>query len=117
MRTINGRQVKSAKVFREAGNWRWRILDAHGAEYLDGGNYASREAAERGLDDAYDPPKDPQVAALLGLLKGGGYTRRGAAAELGISDRMMRYYCAGKQPIPRAVMLALSHLVECAPGS
>lgn len=116
MRTINGQQVKSAKVFTEGCQWRWRILDVRGAEYLDGGNYASREAAERGLDDAYDPPTDPQVAKLLSLLKDGGYTQVDAARDLGLSPRMMRYYCAGTKPVPLSVMLALTHLVVCAPS-
>lgn len=113
MRTVNGKQVKTARVFAEGDYWRWRIVDVRGIECLDGGNYRSREAAERGLEDAYDPPKDPQVAALLALLKDGGYSQRGAARELDVSERQMRYWCAGEKPIPRVVLLALSHLVEC----
>lgn len=60
------------------------------------------------------PPKGRTDAARLReLLAAGGYSQRGAARELGISERMMRYYCAGEQPVPRVVMLALEHLVEC----
>lgn len=47
------------------------------------------------------------------LLSDGGYTQRGAARELQISERMMRYYCSGEQPVPRVVMLAIEHLVSC----
>lgn len=52
-------------------------------------------------------------AKLLDLLRAGQYSQRGAARELGISERMMRYYCAGTQPVPRVVLLALEHLVTC----
>lgn len=113
MRTINGRRVASVKVFEADGLWRWRIIDALGTEYLDGGNYRSREAADQGLDDAYDPPADPQAGILNQLLREGGYSQRGAAKELEISERMMRYYCAGSKPVPRVVMLAVQHLVNC----
>jgi hypothetical protein len=61
--------------------------------------------------------RNAEQTALLTLIAQGGYTQRGAALELGISERMMRYYCAGKQPVPRVVMLALMHLVECAPSN
>lgn len=50
---------------------------------------------------------------LQRLIDHGGYSQRGAAKELQISERMMRYYCAGKQPVPRVVMLAMRHLVHC----
>jgi hypothetical protein len=65
------------------------------------------------LDDAYDPPTDPQVAKLLNLLKDGGYTQRRAARDLDVSERMMRYWCTGKYLVPRAILLALTHLVQC----
>ncbi len=57
----------------------------------------------------------PDRETLLTLIAQGGYTQRGAARELGINERTMRYYCAGTQPVPRAILLALTHLVECAP--
>jgi hypothetical protein len=59
--------------------------------------------------------RNAEQTALLKLIAQGGYTQRGAARELDISERMMRYYCAGQQPVPRVVMLALTHLVECPP--
>jgi len=37
-------------------------------------------------------------------------TRHAAAAELGISERMLAYYEAGERPVPRAVMLAIHAL-------
>jgi hypothetical protein len=114
-RTINGRAVRSAKVFESNGLWRWRIVDALGQEFLDGGNHKTREAADTGLDAAYDPPTDEQAAELRKLIADGGYSQRGAAKELQISERMMRYYCAGEQPVPRVVMLAMRHLVHCPP--
>jgi predicted transcriptional regulator len=50
---------------------------------------------------------------LLDLLRAGQFSQRGAARELGISERAMRYYCAGDQPVPRVVLLALEHLASC----
>lgn len=58
-------------------------------------------------------PPNPTLERLLLLLKQGGYSQRGAARELEISERMMRYYCSGERPVPRAVMLAMEHLVNC----
>lgn len=65
-----------------------------------------------GFRDGTLPP-NPTLDRLLLLLKQGGYSQRGAARELEISERMMRYYCAGDKPVPRTVMLALEHLVNC----
>lgn len=53
------------------------------------------------------------AARLRSLIEQGGLTQRGAARELEISERMMRYYCSGAQPVPKVVMLALEHLVTC----
>jgi hypothetical protein len=114
-RTVNGRAVRSAKVFESDGLWHWRIIDEGGAEYLDGGNYRSREQADAGLDAAFDQPKDAKAVELRKLIAAGGYSQRGAARELQISERMMRYYCSGEQPVPRVVMLAMRHLVHCPP--
>lgn len=52
---------------------------------------------------------------LRKLIERGGYSQRGAAKELQVSERMMRYYCSGEQPVPHVVMLAMRHLVECPP--
>lgn len=37
-------------------------------------------------------------------------SQRGAAKELGISERQMRRYCAGDAKVPRLVELALLYL-------
>lgn len=50
---------------------------------------------------------------LLSLLRAGQYSQRGAARELGVSERTMRYWCSGTREIPRYILLALAHLVEC----
>lgn len=55
------------------------------------------------------------AAHLRTLIERGGYSQRCAARELGISERMMRYYCSGEHPVPRVVMLAMEHLVNCPP--
>lgn len=65
------------------------------------------------IDDLLPPPANAE--RLRKLIDQGGYTQRGAARELQISERAMRYYCSGDQPVPRAVMLAMEHLVECQP--
>jgi hypothetical protein len=39
-------------------------------------------------------------------------SQRGAAIVLGISDRMMRHYCAGTAPVPDAIFLALERLAD-----
>lgn len=39
-----------------------------------------------------------------------GLSQRGAARELGVSERAMRYWCAGEQAVPQVVWLALCWL-------
>lgn len=48
---------------------------------------------------------------LRALLDRGGYSQRGAARELEISERAMRYYCSGKHHIPKYVMFAVTAMV------
>ena len=56
---VNGRPVASAEIFPEQSPqgefWRWRIVDVRGREYLDGGNFVSREQALADLATAFDP--------------------------------------------------------------
>lgn len=52
---------------------------------------------------------------LQQLITQGGYTQVSAAKALHISERMMRYYCAGDKAVPVTVMLAMRHLVTCPP--
>jgi plasmid maintenance system antidote protein VapI len=47
---------------------------------------------------------------LRALLTRAGLSQRGAARELHINERTMRGYCAGQQPVPRTVELALKFL-------
>ena len=46
-----------------------------------------------------------------------GMSQRGAAKELGISERQMRRYCSGDAKVPKVVELALLHLCGCMTGS
>lgn len=39
-------------------------------------------------------------------------SQREAARRLGIDERTFRYYCAGKERVPTAVILALRHLIQ-----
>lgn len=54
--TINGVPVTRTRIFSSGGFWRWKIVDAHGTEFVDGGNYLRREAAETGLAAALGHP-------------------------------------------------------------
>ncbi len=53
-----------------------------------------------------------------------GLSQRAAARELGIDDRIMRYWCAGQKTPPRMAFLALERLLiddvfyarHCPPG-
>ena len=55
-----------------------------------------------------DPSTDADL--LRGMLDTLGLSQRQAARQLGIDERTMRYYCAGKAPVPSAVFLALQDL-------
>lgn len=47
---------------------------------------------------------------LRAMLERSGLSQRGAARQLGMAERTMRYYVAGEQPVPRSVMLAIESL-------
>jgi plasmid maintenance system antidote protein VapI len=49
---------------------------------------------------------------LQRLLDRSGMSQRGAAKELGISERQMRRYCAGEAKVTRVVELALLYLTS-----
>ncbi len=53
-KTVNGIAIRSTKIFREGDYWRWLIVDVNGREYVDGGNYLTRNEAVSGLDKALD---------------------------------------------------------------
>lgn len=57
-KTVHGRPVAHAELFEENGFWRWRIVDARGIEYVDGGNFHTREAAAESLNQAFDPSRN-----------------------------------------------------------
>lgn len=61
---VNGVFVAVTRIWPEAQYWRWLIRDISGREYLDGGNYLTQEAAEEGLQDAYDSPAIPCVSYI-----------------------------------------------------
>lgn len=68
----------------------------------------------RGYRDGFEGRERWEDAERLrALLAAAGLSQRGAARELGISERAMRYYVAGEQPTPRAILLALEHLAHC----
>lgn len=48
---------------------------------------------------------------LQRLLDTAEMSQRGTAKELKINERTMRRYCAGDQPVPRVVELAVKHLI------
>ena len=52
------------------------------------------------------------AAQLQKLLDQSGLSQRGAAKELGISERNMRRYIAGDLPVPRVVEYALRWLIS-----
>lgn len=52
----------------------------------------------------------PEREYVVELLARAKHTQRGAAVVLGISERTMRYYCSGEQPIPYSVQYALEML-------
>lgn len=59
---------------------------------------------------------DPRPEYLRALLKQAGVSQRAAARRIGISDRVMRYYLAGKsagyRPAPYPVQFALEALAQ-----
>lgn len=54
---------------------------------------------------------------LKELIASGGYNQKTAAAAIDVPYRTFRYYVAGDEryPVPRAVLLAMRHLVNCKP--
>ena len=61
-RTVNGKEVSVARVFSEGEYWRWQIIDVYGTEYVDGGNFLSRQEAKKSLQKAFDSP--PEMARI-----------------------------------------------------
>lgn len=62
-------------------------------------------------DDSSRPPGALTDADLIReLLEALGISQRKAARQLGVDTRAMRYYCAGKLPVPETVLLGLREL-------
>lgn len=49
---------------------------------------------------------------LRKLLADAGLTQKAAAELLGMTDRQMRRYVSGENPVPRVVDLALRYVIE-----
>jgi hypothetical protein len=58
----------------------------------------------------YSIPAD--AARLRALLVRAGFGQHNAARELEIDEHSMTRYCAGNEPVPRVVMLAVERLVD-----
>jgi plasmid maintenance system antidote protein VapI len=56
--------------------------------------------------------KRTHAEELQDLLDSAGLSQRGAARELQIAERTMRYYVSGESDVPRSVMLALEKLTD-----
>lgn len=56
-KTVNRRAVADVELFEEGDFWHWRIVDALGRDYVDGGNHRTRESALADLQGAFDPVK------------------------------------------------------------
>jgi len=52
------------------------------------------------------------AARLRALLVRAGFGQHTAARELEIAEHDMTCYCAGHEPVPRVVMLAVERLVD-----
>ncbi len=60
---------------------------------------------------------NPDPAYIRSLIERAGMSQRGAARQLGVSERMMRYYCASREladhtDAPYCVQFALESLAS-----
>jgi hypothetical protein len=53
---------------------------------------------------------------LRALMESAGLTQIAAAQELDLSERVMREYCSGRAPVPRAVLFAMRWIVDHVPN-
>jgi transcriptional regulator with XRE-family HTH domain len=60
---------------------------------------------------SYDAPPSADKR-IRELLVQAGLSQRGAARELELDERTMRYYCSGDRAVPKVVILALERLVD-----
>jgi hypothetical protein len=52
-----------------------------------------------------------RASQMRAQLRQGHLTPAAAACELQVDEATFRSYCAGRQPVPRYVLLALGHVV------
>lgn len=50
---------------------------------------------------------------LREYLRLAGLSQIEAARQWDVSERTMRYYCSGRYPVPRLVMIAAEHAANC----
>lgn len=85
---------------RASGEWRCLEAAAIAREALGGGEHPAMDPAE--------------LRAILARL---GWSQRLAGDRLGLGERRMRGYAAGREPIPPAVAGFLRYLEAEAPGA
>lgn len=68
-------------------------------------------AVKKEPSDELDYSKPTDADRVRELLKKLGMSQADGARTLEISERSMRYYCAG-EPVPKVVMLAMERLVD-----
>ena len=103
-----------AADLRDPKRFRTASLDADGWQVVWPGTDLALSA--QGLwDDAHPPqPAAPWMSAteLASWMHELGWSFAEAADALGVSKRMLKYYAAGKHPIPKPVWLACMHLAS-----
>lgn len=75
------------------------------------------------METPMGPPKRPDAVwhkpdptYLRELLERAGLSQRGAARQLGLAERTMRYYLAGEQEAPYPVQYCLEVLAAAGPA-
>ena len=63
-------------------------------------------------DSAGAPGAPSDADVIRQKLESLALSQREAARQLGMDERTMRYYCAGKMPVPPAILLALNDLQQ-----
>jgi hypothetical protein len=92
--------MPAEKAKSEFEQWPWRGVGVHSAPM------PYTPASEIN----YSAPAD--AALLRALLIRAGFGQHTAARELNIDEQVMVCYCAGSEPVPRVVMLAVERLVD-----
>lgn len=107
LQTDVGEQIERFKLLhplRDAGRF------AQAAPGLWGHSVAWGDNIDMGADQLYELGRQqaglPTSAEFTAWMKRHGLTLTSAATALGLSRRMVAYYCAGAKPIPLVVGLA-----------